>query len=130
MMVYVAARRCTCRAEISSAGISLFTRKLRIGWAHTSAVISSTIITATCIGVAGLGGGRVESATACCAVEVPEPLAEVPGPGSEVLGPGPTTAVPGPVVKVPVPPDPDAVGSGLGARQAAQGLRQAARGLL
>ena len=74
----------------------------------------------------------MESATACCVVEVPVPIAAVPGPcsegpvptaavpgpGSEVPGPGATTAVPGPVVEVPVPPagflqsDPAAFGAG------------------
>ena len=44
---YAPARRCTSLAEISSAGSSLLTRNLRMGWAHDGAVTSSTISTAT-----------------------------------------------------------------------------------
>ena len=46
-IVYAAARRCTCRARISSTGSSLLTRKLRMGWAHDGAVTSSVANTAT-----------------------------------------------------------------------------------
>ena len=49
----------------------------------------------------------MESATACCVAEVPEPTAEVPElaaavpePRSEVLGPGATAAAPKPPVEV------------------------------
>ena len=53
-MVYAAARRCTCRTKISSAGSSPLTRKLRIGCAQDGA--STTVMTATGVMVAGLGG--------------------------------------------------------------------------
>ena len=46
---------------------------------------SSIVSTATVTRVGGLGGGELESATACCVVAVP----------------GPTTAVPGRVLKSP-----------------------------
>ena len=118
IIVYAAARRCTSLAEISSAGSSLLTRNLRMGWAHEGAVTSSSVNVATMTQVGGLGGVELESATASCVVAVPGPTAAVPGPGSEVSGPGATTAVPGPVVEVPVPPagflqsDPAASGAG------------------
>ena len=82
-----------------------------MGWAHDGAVTSSVFSTATVTRVGGLGGGELESATACC-------VAAVPGPGSEVPEPGATTAVPGPLVEVPEPPagfpksDPTASGAG------------------
>ena len=75
-----------------------------MGWAHDGAVTSSMVSTATVTQVGGLGGGELESATACCVVAVPGPTAEVPRPGSEVPEPGATTAVPGPLVEVPEPP--------------------------
>ena len=53
------------RAEVSSVGSSLFTRNLRMGWAHEGAAISSTARTATWTRAAGLGGGGLESTTAC-----------------------------------------------------------------
>ena len=100
IIVYAAARRCTSLAEISSAGSSLLTRNLRMGWAHDGAVTSSSVNVATMTRVGGLGV-VLESSTASCVVAVPGPTAAVPGPGSEVPGPGATTAVPGPVVKSP-----------------------------
>ena len=118
IIVYAAARRCTSLAEISSAGSSLLTRNLRMGWAHDGAVTSSSVNVATMTRVGGLGGVELESATASCVVAVPGPTAAVPGPGSEVPGPGATMAVGGPVVEVPVPPagflqsDPAASGTG------------------
>ena len=45
---------------------------------------------------AGLGGGGLAAASACCVEEVPGQTAEVPGPGAAV-------AVPGPPVEIPVP---------------------------
>ena len=77
-----------CLAEISSVGSSLFTKKLRMGWAHDGAVTSSIANTATMTRVGGLGGEESESAAACGVVAVP-------GPGSEVPEPGATTAVAG-----------------------------------
>ena len=44
-----------------------------------SAWTSSTVITATGTRVVGLGGGGVESAAACCVVEIPEPTAQPSG---------------------------------------------------
>ena len=75
-----------------------------MGWAHDGAVTSSVVSTATVTRVGGLGGEELESATACCVVAVPGPIAVVLGPGSEVPEPGATTAVPGPLVEVPEPP--------------------------
>ena len=125
IIVYAAARRCTSLAEISSAGSSLLTRNLRMGWAHEGAVTSSAVNVATMTRVGGLGGVELELATASCVVAVLGPTAAVPGPGSEVPGPGSevpepsvTTAVPGTPVEVPEPPagfpksDPTASGSG------------------
>lgn len=76
-IVYADARRCTCRARISSAGSSPLTRKLRIGWAHDGA--STTVITATGTRAVGLGDGGLELAAACCVVEVPGPTAAARG---------------------------------------------------
>ena len=85
-----------------------------MGWAHDGAVTSSTVSTATVTRVGGLGGGELESATACCVVAVP-------GPGSEVPGPGATTVVPEPPVEVPEPPTwfpkPDPTASGASGRK-------------
>ena len=110
MMAYAAARCCTCRAEISSAGSSLFTMNLRMGWAHEGVAISTTAKTVTWTRVAGPGGGGLESAAACCVDEVPGRVGPVPGPGSEVSGPssevsGPTAVVPelGATAMIPVP---------------------------
>ena len=75
-----------------------------MGWAHDGAVTFSTVSTATVTRVGELGGGGLESATACCVAAVPGLTAAVPGPGSEVPEPGATTAVPGPPVDVPEPP--------------------------
>src|SRR3954470_17468826 len=86
-MVYAAARRCTCRAKVSSVDSSLFTRNWRMGWAHEGAAISSTARTATWTRTAGLGGGGLESAAACWIYEVPGPTDAVPGPTDAVLGP-------------------------------------------
>ena len=51
-----------------------------MGWAHEGAAISSTATSATWIRVAGLGGGGLESAAACCFDKVPGPTGAVPGP--------------------------------------------------
>ena len=82
-----------------------------MSWAHDGAVTSSIANTATATRVGGLGGEELESATACCVVAVPGPIAAVPGPtavvpgqGSEVPEPGATTAVPRPLVEVPEVP--------------------------
>src|SRR3954465_3368273 len=56
-MVYAAARRCICRARVSSAGSSLFIRNWRMGCAHEGAAISSTATTATWSRPARRGGG-------------------------------------------------------------------------
>ena len=53
-----------------------------MGWAHEGAAISSTTRTATWTRAAGLGGGGLESTTACWVNEVPGPTGAVPGPGS------------------------------------------------
>ncbi len=66
IIAYAPARRCTSLAEISSAGSSLLTRNLRMGWAHDGAMTSSTVSTATVTRVSGLGGGELESAAASC----------------------------------------------------------------
>src|SRR3954469_18444850 len=100
-MVYAAARHCTCRAKVSSVHSCLSTRNLRIGCAHEGAAISSTARTATWTRAAGLGGGGLESATACWIVEVPGPIGAALGPSSGVFGlvaavPGPGSEVPGP----------------------------------
>ena len=69
-----------------------------MGCAHEGAAISSTTSTATWTRAAGLGGGGLESTTACWVNEVPKPVgaalgsssgvfesaAAVPGPGSTV----------------------------------------------
>ena len=89
-----------------------------MGGAHDGAVTSYVVSRATVTRVGGLGGEELESATTCCVVVVPGPIAAVPGPGSEVPEPGATTAVPGPLVEVPEPPvgfpqsDPTASGAG------------------
>src|SRR3954469_10590921 len=98
-MVYAAARRCICRARVSSAGSSLFIRNWRMGRAHEGAAISSTATTATWTRTAGLEVGGLESATARWIAEVPGPSSEVPGPSPEV--PGPSPEVPGPSLTVP-----------------------------
>src|SRR3954471_11956376 len=99
-MVYAAARRCTCRAKVSSDGSSLFTRNWRMGWAHEGAAISSAARTATWTRAAGLGVGGLESAAACWINEVPGPssgvfslAAAVLGPSSEVPGLAATAAL-------------------------------------
>src|SRR3954467_14549323 len=91
-MVYAAARRCICRARVSSAGSSLFIRNWRMGCAHEGAAISSTATTATWTRTAGLEVGGLESATARWIAEVPGLSSEVSGPSSEV--PGPSLTVP------------------------------------
>ena len=117
IIAYVVARRCTSLVETSSAGSSLLTRNLRMGWAYEGAVTSSSVNVATMTQVGGLGVA-LESATASCVVAVPGPTAAVPGPGSEVPVPGATTAVPGPLVEVLEQPagfpqsDPTASGAG------------------
>ena len=88
-----------------------------MGWAHEGAAISLTTRTATWTRAAGLGGGGLESATACWINEVPRPTgaalgpssgvfgpaAAVPGPGSAVPGPASTVAALEPFAKIPVP---------------------------
>src|SRR3954467_2016260 len=102
-MVYAAARRCICRAKVSSVGSSLFIRNWRMGWAHEGAAISSTVKTATWMRVAVLGVGGLESAAACWINEVPGPTGAVPGPSSGVFSlvaavSGPSSEVPGPAL--------------------------------
>src|SRR3954469_1492239 len=102
-MVYAAARRCICRAKVSSDGSSLFTRNWRMGWAHEGVVISSTVRTATWTRAAGLGVGGLESAAACWINEVPRPTGAVPGPSFGVFSLvvavlGPSSEVPGPAL--------------------------------
>ena len=113
IIAYAPARHCTSLAEISSAGSSLLTRNLRMGWAHDGAVTSSIAKTATATREGGLGCEELESASVCC-------VAAAPGPGltMAVLEPGSTMAVPEPAAEVPGPPawspkwDPTASGSG------------------
>ena len=97
IIVYAAARRCISLAAISSAGSSLLTRNLRMGWAHEGAVTSSSVNVATITRVGGLG----ESATASSVVVVPGPTAAVPGHGSEVPGPVRLRQSPGQLSKSP-----------------------------
>src|SRR3954468_7479107 len=99
-MVYAAARRCICRAKVSSGGSSLFTRNWRMGWAHEGAAISSTVKAATWTRVAGLRVGGLEFVATCWINEVPGPTGAVPGPSSGVFSlaaavPGPSSEVPG-----------------------------------
>ena len=84
IIAYAPARRCTSLAEISSAGSSLLTRNLRMGWAQDGAVTSSSVSAATKTRVRGSGGVELEWATASCVAAVPGLTAAVPGPGSEV----------------------------------------------
>ena len=100
-IVYAPARRWTCLAEISSVGNSLFTKKLRMGWAHDGAVTSSIVRTATVTRAGGLGGEELELATACCIDAVPGPAVVAPGLSSEDPGQGATMAVPGRLSKSP-----------------------------
>ena len=65
-----------------------------MGWAHEGAAISSTASTVTWTRAAGLGGGRLESTTACWVNEVPRPIGAALGPSSGVFEPA--AAVPGP----------------------------------
>ena len=88
-----------------------------MGWAHEGAAISSTTRTVTWTRAAGLGGGGLESTTACWVNEVPgptgaalgpssgffEPAAVVPGPGTIVPGPALTVAALEPSAKILVP---------------------------
>src|SRR3954471_23113081 len=102
-MVYATARRCICRAKVSSDDSSLFIRNWRMGWAHEGAVISWIVKTATWTRAAGLGVGGLESAAACWITEVPGPTGAVPGPSSGVFSlvaavPGPSSEVPGPAL--------------------------------
>ena len=89
-----------------------------MGWAHDGAVTSSIIKTTTATRAGGLGGGELESATACCVDAVPGPAAVVPRTTVVVPELGSTTAVPEPLVEVPEPhagflqSDPAASGSG------------------
>ena len=69
-----------------------------MGWAHEGAAISSTTRTATWTRAAGLGGGGLESATACWINEVPGPTGAALGPSSGVFEPA--AAVPGPTLTV------------------------------
>ena len=72
-----------------------------MGWAHEGAAISSTARTMTWTRAAGLGGGGLESTTACWINEVPGPTGAALGPSSGVFGPAAT--VPGPGFAVPGP---------------------------
>ena len=88
-----------------------------MGLAHEGAAISSTARTATWTREARLGGGGLESATACWINQVPGLTgaalgpssgvcglaAAVPGPGSAVPGPASTMAALEPSAKIPVP---------------------------
>ena len=81
-----------------------------MGWAHEGAAISSTIRTVTWTREAGLGGGGLESTTACLADEVPRPTGSVLGLSSGIFksvttvpGPGSTVAALESPAKVPVP---------------------------
>ena len=71
-----------------------------MGRAHEGAAISSTARTATWTRAVGLGGGGLESTTACWVNEVPRPTGAALGPSSGVFElaaavPGPGTVVPG-----------------------------------
>ena len=81
-----------------------------MGWAHEGAAISSTARTATWTRAVGLGGGGLESTTACWVNEVPRPTGAALGPSSGVFesaaavpGPGSTVAALEPSAKIPVP---------------------------
>ena len=69
-----------------------------MGWAHEGAAISPTARTATWTGAVGLGGGGLESTTACWVNEVPGPTGTALGPSSGVFEPA--AAVPGPAMTV------------------------------
>ena len=56
-----------------------------MGWAHEGAAISSTARTVTWTRAVGLGGGGLESTTACWVNEVPRPTGAVPRPSSGIL---------------------------------------------
>ena len=89
-----------------------------MGWAHEGAAISSIATIATWTRAAGLGGGGLESTTACWVNEVPmltgaalgpssgvfEPAAAVPGLGTAVPGPASTVVALEPSAEIPVPP--------------------------
>ena len=81
-----------------------------MGWAHEGAAISSTTRTVTWTRAAGLGGGGLESTTACWVNEVPRPTGAALGPSSgvfepaaAVLGPALTVVILEPSAKIPVP---------------------------
>ena len=81
-----------------------------MGWAHEGAAISSTARTMTWTRAVGLGGGGLESPTACWVNEVPRPTGAVLGSSSGVFksaaavpGPGSTVAALESPAKVPVP---------------------------
>ena len=88
----------------------MFTRNLRMGWAHEGAAISSTARTATWTRAVGLGGGGVESTAACWVVEVPRSTGAILGPSSGVFESaaavprsGSTMAALEPSAEIPVP---------------------------
>ena len=69
-----------------------------MGWAHEGAAISSTARTATWTRAVGLGGGGLESTTACWVNEVPRTTGAALGSSFGVLEPA--AAVPGPALTV------------------------------
>ena len=69
-----------------------------MGWAHEGAATSSTARTVTWTRAVGLGGGGLESPTACWVNEVPRPTGAVLGSSSGVFESA--TAVPGPGLAV------------------------------
>ena len=77
IIVYAAARRCTSLAAISSAGSSVLTRNLRMGWAHEGAVTSSAVNVATMTRVGGLGVA-LESAPLLVSLQSPGRLLQSP----------------------------------------------------
>ena len=81
-----------------------------MGWAHEGAAISLTARTATWTRAVWLGGGELESTTACWVNEVPRPTGAVLGTSSRVFesaaavpGPGLTVAALELFAKIPVP---------------------------
>ena len=94
-----------------------------MGWANEGAAISSTARIATWTRAVGLGGGGLESTTACWVNEVPGPTGATLGPSSGVFesativpGPGLAVATLGSSAKILVPTaralEPDTTSSG------------------